>query len=314
MPTRSSYSFSEQSAADIQGKAVTIARSLLYLTPAVTGIVVSVFPDQDTLYNQRRQYIYGSHRSQQTDFGGLYGKIVSELCQGGARSVQVLSKLVDSPLAFSFSAVSGLTSITHGLNVSCAPFAKLAYRNATTLKMLDLRIADKTDWTDLIYGGTTTSASYTSLISLALAISDISYSVTWTAIEDIAPFPVLSTLDMSGGYPFDDDLLFRGNGGTMKSLRIPFSAIARNMLDRFRVLQRSGVTQMARVCIDKVTEADKEFVTGRTDLPIKQQVRHIMEVALALKLWNDTTAFGMFNAVVVAPSTAVLHCLEFGNM
>ncbi|KAJ2875580.1 hypothetical protein GGH93_001454 [Coemansia aciculifera] len=308
------YSCNDLSAVDIQRKAATIARSFLHLTPAVVGIVVSVLPDQVTQHSQGRQYYYGGQYSQQIDFGGLYGKIVSELCQGSARSVQVFSKRNDSPISFNLSAVSGLTSITQGPNISCAPFAKLAYLNASTLKALGLRLANKTEWTNVIYGGTTASASYTSLASLTLAISGISYSIIWAAIKDIAPFPVLSTLDISGGYPFDDDLLFRGNGGTMKSLRIPFSAIARNALDRFGVLKRSGVTRMTRVCIDEVTDLDKEYMTRRTDVPIKQQVHHMLEVALALRLWNDTTAFGIFCAVHAAPSTAVLRCLEFGNV
>ncbi|KAJ2414202.1 hypothetical protein GGF41_005826, partial [Coemansia sp. RSA 2531] len=305
------YSYNEKPATDIQGKVVAIAHSLLYLIPAVAGIMVVVLPNQVTQRSYGGEYYYGGHHSQRTDFGDLYGKIVSELCQGGARSVQVLSKLVDSPLAFSFSAVSGLTSITHGLNVSCAPFAKLAYRNATTLKTLDLRMADKTEWTDLIYGGTTTSASYTSLISLALAISGISYSVTWTAIKDVAPFPVLSTLDISGGYPFDDDLLFRGNGGTMKSLRIPFSAIARNMLDRFRVLQRSGVTQMTRVCIDEVTEVDKEFLTANTGVSVERPIHHILEVATALRTNDDLIDYRVYLAICNIPRTAILQRLDF---
>ncbi|KAJ2864119.1 hypothetical protein GGH94_003153 [Coemansia aciculifera] len=239
------------------------------------------------------------------------GSTASRLISGG---LYVFSKRNDSPISFNLSAVSGLTSITQGPNISCAPFAKLAYLNASTLKALGLRLANKTEWTNVIYGGTTASASYTSLASLTLAISGISYSIIWAAIKDIAPFPVLLTLDISGGYPFDDDLLFRGNGGTMKSLRIPFSAIARNALDRFGVLKRSGVTRMTRVCIDEVTDLDKEYMTRRTDVPIKQQVHHMLEVALALRLWNDTTAFGIFCAVHAAPSTAVLRCLEFGNV
>ncbi|KAJ2061673.1 hypothetical protein GGI17_002937 [Coemansia sp. S146] len=296
------YSCNDLSAADIQGKAATIARSLLHLIPTAVGIVVSVLPDQATQYHYYRQI----------DFGGLYGKIVSELCQGSARSVQVFSKRNDSPISFNLSIVPGLTSITQESNISCAPFAELAYLNASTLKALGLRLANMTEWINVIYGGTTIPTSYTSLASLTLAISGISYSIIWAAIKDIAPFPVLSRLDISGGYPFDDDLLFRGNGGTMKTLRIPLSAIARNALGRFGVLKRSGVTRMTRICIDEVTEADREFLIANAGVPIERSIHSILEVARSLRAKDKVIDYRIYKAIFNAPSTAILQCLDFG--
>ncbi|KAJ2837741.1 hypothetical protein FBU31_001081 [Coemansia sp. 'formosensis'] len=307
-PSSSRYSYNVPSDVDIQKTAASIVESLLHLTPALVGITVSVIPDQVTHRD------YRGHYNQQTDFGDLYGKIVSELCRGSAKSLQVFSKRNDPPISFGLSAISGLTSITHGVAISCEPFSKLAYLNAPTLKALDMKLATEIEWTKMIYGGTTAPACFTSLASLTLAIPSVAYSVNWAVVEDIAPFPVLSTLAISGGYPFDDDLLFRENGGTMKCLSIPFSALARNVLGRFGVLKRSGVTQMTRVCIGEVTDLDNEFMARRTVIPIKQQMHRILEVALALKLRNDTSDFQMFYAVHNAPSTATLRCLEFGNI
>ncbi|KAJ2811428.1 hypothetical protein H4S07_002068 [Coemansia furcata] len=313
-PIRSGYSYDELSDADIQSTAVSIVDSLLHLTPALVGITVSVLPDQEPQRDYRGQFNFREHHNQETGFGGLYGKIMSELCRGSAKCLQVFSQRNNPPLSFGLNAISGLTSITQGVAISCEPFSKLAYLNAPTLKELDMRLATEIEWSMLIYGGTTAPACFTSLASLTLDIPSVAYSVNWAVIEDIAPFPVLSTLAISGGYPFDDDLLFRENGGTMKCLSIPFSALARNVLGRFGVLKRSGVTQMTRVCIGEVTGLDNEFMARRTVIPIKQQMHRILEVALALKLWNDTSDLRMFYAVHNAPSTATLRCLEFGNI
>ncbi|KAJ2022165.1 hypothetical protein IWW57_004634 [Coemansia sp. S610] len=56
----------------------------------------------------------------------------------------------------------------------------------------------------------------------------------WAAIEDIVPFPALTNLAADGGYPFSDDLLFRGNGASLKNLGLLFSAIAWNKLGRLK--------------------------------------------------------------------------------
>ncbi|KAJ2682497.1 hypothetical protein IWW39_005977, partial [Coemansia spiralis] len=145
--------------------------------------------------------------------------------------------------------------------------------------------------------------------SLTLAISGISYSITWAAMKDAAPFPVLSKLSVSGGYPFDDDLLFRGNGGTMMGLRIPFSAVARNALGRFGVLKHGGVTQMTKVSIDEVTSLDKEFLAGRTDVPIKQQVHGILEVARSLSTKDYTMGFPVSKIKDIAYTAMLLAVL-----
>ncbi|KAJ2019271.1 Spliceosome-associated protein 49 [Coemansia sp. S680] len=118
----------------------------------------------------------------------------------------------------------------------------------------------------------------------------------------------------NGGYPFDDDLLFRGNGATMQSLHIPFSAIARNGLGRFNVLKRSGVTKMSRISTGYVTELDKSFLVANTDAPIARQVRHMVELATRLKYATDTTGYTIFHSICAAPNTAILQHLEFAQL
>ncbi|KAJ2331022.1 hypothetical protein GGI00_003443, partial [Coemansia sp. RSA 2681] len=247
-----------------QEKVIDFARTLLRLTPAVSAASIKVL----------------NLNAGVPSYAQLYDVLVSELYKGRVTGMEIHPAPGFSSLSFSLQGVSGLTSIRHDLNFSWGPFASLAYRNARTLKTLDIRIAEETNWLDLIYGGTETPAVYDSLTSLLLITPYTAYGTTWTAIEGgVMPFPNLETLLVAGRYPFDDDLFFRGNGSTLQHLCIPFSALARNILGRFGVLKRSGVTQMDRIDISEVDKVDEDFMLGKDLRPIGQQVHRILEVA-----------------------------------
>ncbi|KAJ2698881.1 hypothetical protein H4218_003006 [Coemansia sp. IMI 209128] len=104
-------------------------------------------------------------------------------------------------------------------------------------------------WRSFIYGGTLAPTVYSALTDLRLVVSNLLHQTMWAAIEDIVPFPALTNLAADGGYPFSDDLLFRGNGASLKNLGLLFSAIAWNKLGRFGVFRRSGVAQMHSINI-----------------------------------------------------------------
>ncbi|KAJ2431831.1 hypothetical protein GGF41_000356, partial [Coemansia sp. RSA 2531] len=280
-----------------QEKVVAFTRSLLQFTPIVASVIVKFESVSNAAsYNEQ-----------------LYGALISELYQGRVSSVDVYSGLNGTPLSLSLTGTTGLTSIAHGSNISCAPFASLAHLNARTLKTLEIIISEEKNWLDLLYGGTETPTAYTSLTTLVVEITNIPYDAIWAAIEDGEPFPVLSTLVVEGKYPFNDGLLFRGNGKTLQSLSIPFSAIARNVLGRFSVLKRSGVARMAQICIDDVTEMDTEFLAGRAGVPIEQQVHRILEVATLLDYTGDTTNAQTFSSIKTAPTTAILQHLRISK-
>ncbi|KAJ2749444.1 hypothetical protein GGI19_005655, partial [Coemansia pectinata] len=248
-------------------KVTNFAHSLLRLTPAITDAIVSIRSIDDKEPNSSQ----------------LYNTLVSELCRWSVKSLQVHSGLQASIMSIDI-CVSGLVSTTQGLFMASAPFAEPAYLNMGTLESLEIKIATEASWRTLIYGSTETLAVYSNLKRLALTANDVPYTETWVASEDLAPFPVLSTLDVCSGYPFDADLLFRGNGDTLKSLRLPFGAIARNALLRFKVLQRCDGIRMSSVHVGTASAADNDFITQRANVPIKQQMHHILEATRRLTL------------------------------
>ncbi|KAJ2098318.1 hypothetical protein GGI09_003378 [Coemansia sp. S100] len=314
-PTANTLVLLLSKAADVDASTTTVttkenvvdfARSLLCLTPAARNVSLRFLSFSETGPSYEK----------------LYDALVSELYKGKVTSLDVRYTLGqaaqtsagDFPLSLSLQGVSGLTSIAHGPNVSCTPFARLAYHNAATLKILDIKIAEEKNWLDLIYGGTEVSAIYSELESLSLKVIVVPCTTTWAAVNDAAPFPKLLTLDLSGGYPFDDDLIFRGNGGTLQYLQIPFGTIGRNILGRFGVLERSKVTRMNRISIGEVTTEDKEFVDGSAEVSIEQQVQRMLEVAVTLKQDENTTSLRMYRAIRDTPGTATLQHLELRNI
>ncbi|KAJ2879381.1 hypothetical protein IWW38_006126, partial [Coemansia aciculifera] len=209
---------------------------------------------------------------------------------------------------------TGLTGIVQGSGVNCAPFVRLAYLNSTTLQSLAIRLNTEANWRGLLYDRTMGLAKFECLESLAVEVTDTSYNSTWSIVAGAAPFPVLSTLEVIGGYPFDDDLLFGGNGQTMQSLRLPFSALARNALGRFDVLKRNGAGRLNTVSIGAVSSVDEVFVAGLDVVPLEQQIHSILEIAATLSIKDEATGICFFNLIESAPSTSVLQRLELENL
>ncbi|KAJ1916705.1 hypothetical protein LPJ71_001916 [Coemansia sp. S17] len=277
--------------------AANFARSIKRLVPSATDIAVFI----------------PSIGIAEINYTLLCNLLVSTLCQGGVKGVHVYAEEATIPISLDVQGLSGLVRICQGIGVSYTLFALLAYHNAGTLQTLDIRLDAEADWHNLVYGGTKVLATFNSLAVLALMIGGTSYETTWTAIDKVAPFPVLYTLKVSGGYPFDDDLLFRGNGKTMKNLCLPFRALARNVLGRFKVLSRNGVSQMNSVHIGCFGLENNAFVAGRGDALIRQQLRRVLETSAALDISKDTPQMLVLATITATPSTHTLRHLDFGG-
>ncbi|KAJ2813492.1 hypothetical protein H4S07_000644 [Coemansia furcata] len=278
------------------------ARFLLRLAPAVTDLVVSV----------------PSINAAQSDHLRLCGPLILALCKRGVKSLHTYSVHNTVPITLHLLGVSGLTSITNGVNIVCAPFARLIHLNARTLRIIDFGFATEGSWRTMIYGSTETPAVYTSLTMLTLTVIDVDYDTAWAAIDDVASFPVLSMLHVDGRYPFDDGLLFKGNEGTLHNIRLPFKAIERSTLVRFGIFKCGRVSQMNSVSIGSIDDMEIELIADRDEVQVRQQVHHILETATKFRITNDIfytdSNFNskMFKAIEVAPSTSILQHLYLG--
>ncbi|KAJ2067927.1 hypothetical protein GGH13_005113 [Coemansia sp. S155-1] len=289
-----SYSDSNGGVEITQEQVIRFACSLLRLAPNVTCVTVELLAINDNVPN----------------YWQLYDVLVSELCHRRVSKLDVYSNQVSDPPSLDLHGVCELSRIFLESVVLCTPFVHLAYCNTRTLKVLDIDGVEESDWRILIYGDTNVPATYTRLACLDMGIVNISYSMTWVTIADVAPFPVLRSLCVYNDYPFNDNLLFRGNGGTLQNLHLPFSALARNILGRFDILKRRGITRMNKISIGGVVDGDDEFLEGNVDGHIGQQIHRIHEVATVLSLVNDSSEHHMFNALKSAPHLANIQYLD----
>ncbi|KAJ2112172.1 hypothetical protein IW146_004809 [Coemansia sp. RSA 922] len=202
---------------------VDFARALLRMTPTVTGVSVVAF-SADAVHKSNK---------------GLCAILLSVLHHGGVTRLDFKCTTGSPTGSLRPHMMTGLTSITHGINVPCSPITRLAYHNAPTLRELHIVPTGLNDWSSLITCGKLAPASYTSLVSLSMVIINTSLW-GWTTVKGAIPFPVLSRLVIGGAYPFDDDTLFRGNRGTLQKLSIPFQASAKNAMGRSGLFERSG--------------------------------------------------------------------------
>ncbi|KAJ2862737.1 hypothetical protein GGH94_004071 [Coemansia aciculifera] len=240
----------------------------------------------------------------------LWNTLFSELFQGSVNSLRVYSKVKSERVTLSSMTISGLTCLTQQANLASAPFAELAYRNACTLRDLRIRTGTEANWRTMIYGGTQTPTVYSNLVSFTLSIGNIPSDTTWATIKDAEPFPALSTLEISEEYPFGDNLLFRGNGATLKNLRLSLHAITESVLGRSGVLGRSDVSRMNVVTTGLFSDWCKPAYSDENSA-IGKQVHRILETTTMLKLTMDTAGLQIYNAICAAPGTATLQHLEF---
>ncbi|KAJ2047934.1 hypothetical protein GGI03_001263 [Coemansia sp. RSA 2337] len=186
--------------------------------------------------------------------------IVSELCKGRAKSLRVSSRNHGDIVLLELHSAPELTTIMSGSNNDYTSFAMLAYLNSRSLTSLVTRMHNERDWLDLIYGDTKVPAVFSRLKRLSLYISKTDYNNTWAGLKGVEMFPNLSSLKVTGAYPFIDDVLFRGNGATLQILHVPFKLVATNILGELGILDRKGVTWMRQIRFAKLTESDREHI------------------------------------------------------
>ncbi|KAJ2071015.1 hypothetical protein GGH13_003635 [Coemansia sp. S155-1] len=272
---------------------VDFARALLRMTPAVTGVSVVAF-SADAVHKSNK---------------GLCAILLSVLHHGGVTRLD-FKCTTDSPTgSLRPHMMTGLTSITHGINVPCSPIARLAYYNAPTLRELHIVPTGPNDWSSLITCGKLAPASYTSLVSLSMVIINTSLS-GWTTAKGAIPFPVLSRLVIGGAYPFADDTLFRGNRGTLQKLSISCHALTRNALGRSGLFEPGGLAQLNPIHTILVT--GEPYLTTSTGL-ISEQLHRVLESSTVLKLNCHAVSGNMFSSLCTAPSTAILRHLTLYN-
>ncbi|KAJ2104827.1 hypothetical protein IW146_008499 [Coemansia sp. RSA 922] len=280
---------------------ISFARFLLRLVPDASSLSTTFIAEKDVI----------------SDAAHPFDMLISELCKGGIKSLQARSYHRCCRVALGPMVITGLTSLTQSSTMFSSAFSALARLNAGTLIKLSVGLYEVADWPSYIHDDQKNATVYPKLTTLIVTVPQgihIRHETTFDAIEDVVPFPKLVTLDVTGFYPFVDDLFFRGNGETLKNLRLPIVVFTRNVLSRYGVLGRYGVSRMNSVHIAMHADwyMDKYILNHiflQDDETIERQLPAILEMTTTLVVSSDTKYFHMFNVLSAAPSFTVLQHL-----
>ncbi|KAJ2417142.1 hypothetical protein H4218_003457 [Coemansia sp. IMI 209128] len=278
-----------------------LARFLKRLAPGVTSVTGTFHIDGRLDANPERPF----------------DDLLTMLCKGNVNTFRAYSYHYSSRVTLDSLPIAGLTSLVHQNSMVCPPFGRLARLNASTLTRLTVGLLEPEDWPTFIIGEDEKPVVYPCLITLRIHIThgiQYRYETTLPPINNAAPFPNITALEVKGAYPFDDDMIFRGNGATLKNLRIPVLAIHSKILSRFNVLGRSGVSRMNAIHIDMLSDwlMDRRIISRlftEDDTSMMDQFPIILETATTMTLGSDTKLYHAFKALCKAPPMAVLQHL-----
>ncbi|KAJ2895050.1 hypothetical protein GGI21_005206 [Coemansia aciculifera] len=269
-----SSSHLQSNPAGIQDTVASFARIFRRLVPTATHVVVT----------------FDGRVPKDCPYKQVCTTLVEELCHNkGVYRLEALSTNSKRILLGSL-LITGLTSITQTVCTGCAPFAMFAYRNAATLRELRIRIAEETSWQALVFGGTMTSAVYSKLSVLSLCLVNVKPEVTWEGIQLVAPLTSLSTLEILQAYPFEDDILFRGNSATLKTLAILFWMLTGTSFEWHCLPNRSSAMPVTSVHVHSRYEPGKKSAPWVDNGVIASQVHCTLGVTTTLVVKKDSLA------------------------
>ncbi|KAJ2862195.1 hypothetical protein GGH94_004426 [Coemansia aciculifera] len=190
-----------------------------------------------------------------TDYGLLedYGVhttlLVSQLY--GIAETTVISKrnrdLVVSP---GLAPIGNLTSIVYDLDWLDYRVSALIRQSSQSLQTLHIRVNETSDISGLIRDPVDGSQyiEYPRLHTLNIHGSDAGQR---RGFNDVVLFPGLQRLTLVSRYPFDDDVLFRGNGATLEYLKVVLYSETVGLLRKYNVFTPTSHPKL-RACIYSV--------------------------------------------------------------
>ncbi|KAI8325501.1 hypothetical protein GQ54DRAFT_295341 [Martensiomyces pterosporus] len=151
-----------------------------------------------------------------------------------------LSNLVEKVPAVS------LTSIRLISAIAPLEFLEIVRRNAPTLVDLYIFSADRDVYEDIVLDLEGAAVVYPNLKRLeasATACSDIAGLPLLPSPEGV-PFPALRHLSMMGGYPFSNDVLFRGSSATLEYLALGLTPSLLDVIETHRLFKPNSYPQL----------------------------------------------------------------------
>ncbi|KAJ2461390.1 hypothetical protein GGF42_000215 [Coemansia sp. RSA 2424] len=154
-----------------------------------------------------------------------------------------------------------LAPISDIVNISCSirgkpdPILALARRCAQTLQTLDIYGDSASAMSGFILDPDSGAyVEYPRLHALKITIDAISDASPRPVFNGAVPFPSLRCLRIYQGYPFGDDVAFRGNSATLGSLRVPLQPATVAVLKRYSVFTPTSHPKLQCVIIPSLRQ------------------------------------------------------------
>ncbi|KAJ2460556.1 hypothetical protein GGF42_000764 [Coemansia sp. RSA 2424] len=149
-----------------------------------------------------------------------------------------------------------LAPISNIVDVRCfidglpGPILALARRCAQTLQTLDTCGESASTMSGFIQDPDSGAyVEYPRLKMLTIKMYGVSVASPRPVFNGAVPFPSLRRLRIDSGYPFDDDVAFRGNSATLESLRLALRPATVAMLKKYSVFTPTSHPKLRRVYI-----------------------------------------------------------------
>ncbi|KAJ2055305.1 hypothetical protein GGI17_006684, partial [Coemansia sp. S146] len=188
----------------------------------------------------------------------FFGNVISRLFQLSKR-VSYLSAAPQIPMELPADTIHDLVHFSYHSNYNTAAnhvrAMQVARQSAPTLRDLRFSANAENGLSDLFWdsdGGN--YINYPRLLSLVLDIWTLSPALLPPVSRGVVLFPRLLDLKMTYTYPFSDDLPFRGNAATLRSLCIVASREVCDILRRYEVFSSTSHRELKRVEIEGSTD------------------------------------------------------------
>ncbi|KAJ2405565.1 hypothetical protein GGF41_007057, partial [Coemansia sp. RSA 2531] len=134
------------------------------------------------------------------------------------------------------------------------------------------------------------------------------HSAEQVLITDIVPFPSLKCLKMRMKYPYDDDVLFRGNCNTLEDLEIHLDKTAVTILDKSQAFKSKYRNLKYVTIVDKYIKGDLHLVPDETMSSFLSKLAH---AARKIKL---SSSIAISHLLTMTPRKLILTHVQDLNL
>ncbi|KAJ2868590.1 hypothetical protein GGI22_000795 [Coemansia erecta] len=192
------------------------------------------------------------------DLWDIVNRFIAHLCMG-KQTVELLVRSTYRLPPEPTCTPSNITDLTIYWNEGSAQDATaLMHMNAKQLLRLTLTKVKTNDFHRLLITSEGQNVTYTSLVSLRIMLQQQSYETAEnrpTFGPTAVPFPKLAWLYIESLYPFGDDVVFRGNMGTLRSMCIRTNEATLAMLNTAKTFARGRFTALQTVKLHSYMDA-----------------------------------------------------------